>query len=54
MERGLGKEIERIQQKEQRNTIERYAEAMQDADELLESYRRIQRLLAQLAVNIIA
>jgi hypothetical protein len=33
--------------------LERVAEAMEDADEILECYRRIQRLLERVAVSII-
>jgi hypothetical protein len=40
-----------VENKQQRNTFERYVEAMEDADELLECYRRIQRHLARLAVS---
>ena len=51
LERGIENEIEQVEQKQQRNTLERYAEAMDDADDLLECYRRIQRLLERLAVR---
>jgi hypothetical protein len=49
--RGIEKEIERVEQKQHRNTVERYAEAMDDADDLLACYRRIQKLLERLAVS---
>jgi hypothetical protein len=50
--RGIKKEIELVNKKEQMNTVERFAEAMEDEDEMLECYRRIQRLLERLVVCI--
>ena len=38
--------------KEKRNRIERGAEAMEDADEVLECYRRVQRLLERFSVSV--
>jgi hypothetical protein len=51
LERGIEKELKQVEQKRQRSTVERYVEAMDDADDLLECYRRIQRLLERLAVR---
>jgi hypothetical protein len=50
--RGIEQEIVQVEQKTQRNTAERFAEAMEDADEVLECYQRIQRLLERLAVRL--
>ncbi len=44
-------ETELVLQKGQRNAAERYAGAMQDTDEILECYRRIQMHLRRLAVS---
>jgi DNA-binding Lrp family transcriptional regulator len=54
LDRGIKKEIELVNKKEQRNTVERFAEAVEDEDEVLECYRRIQRLLERLVVCITA
>jgi ribosome assembly protein YihI (activator of Der GTPase) len=51
--RGIKREIELVNQKEQRNAFERYAKAMEEEDEVLECYRRIQRLLERLTVCIV-
>ncbi|KAG8700744.1 hypothetical protein FRC08_004471 [Ceratobasidium sp. 394] len=49
--KSIKREVDIILQKEQRNKLERIAEAMQDTDEVLECYRRIQMLLGRLTVN---
>lgn len=50
-QRGIEKEIERVRQKQNRSTLGRLADATEDADEVLECYRRIQVLLGRLAVS---
>ena len=40
-----------MQGKEERNQGERFAEAIEDADKILECYRRIQRLLERFSVG---
>ncbi|KAG9096458.1 hypothetical protein FS749_008420, partial [Ceratobasidium sp. UAMH 11750] len=49
--KSIEREVDVILQKVQRNKLERIAEAMQAADEVLECYRRIQMLLGRLTVN---
>ncbi|KAG8680381.1 F-box/WD repeat-containing protein 9, partial [Ceratobasidium sp. 394] len=49
--KSIKQEVDIISQKERRNRLERTAEAMQDADGVLECYRRIQMLLGRLTVN---
>ncbi|KAG9097258.1 hypothetical protein FS749_006691 [Ceratobasidium sp. UAMH 11750] len=49
--RGIEEEVQRILRKSQRNAIERYAGAMEDADEILGCYLRIQMHLGRLALN---
>ncbi|KAG8677916.1 hypothetical protein FRC08_018216, partial [Ceratobasidium sp. 394] len=48
---GIGREIKFIQQKQQRSGIGQYMTAEEDADEVLECYRRIQGLLERLTLN---
>ncbi|KAG9100670.1 hypothetical protein FS749_013717 [Ceratobasidium sp. UAMH 11750] len=48
---GIERELALIRQKHQRHQIGRYLKARQDADDLLESYRRIQGLLGRLTLN---
>ena len=50
--RGIEREIGFVLGKEKRNRIERGAEAMEDADEVLECYRRVQRLLERFPVSV--
>lgn len=52
VQRGIEKEIELVQKKQDRTTLGRLAEAIEDADEVLVRYRRIQVLLARLAVCV--
>ncbi|KAG9078454.1 hypothetical protein FS749_009514, partial [Ceratobasidium sp. UAMH 11750] len=47
----IKQEVNIILQKERRNRLERTAKAMQDEDEVLKCYRRIQMLLGRLTVN---
>ncbi|KAG8735713.1 hypothetical protein FRC10_010230 [Ceratobasidium sp. 414] len=47
--RGIEREIAFVRQKEHRHASGRYAEAMQDIDQVLKCYRRIQTLLERLA-----
>ncbi|KAG9089441.1 hypothetical protein FS749_001324, partial [Ceratobasidium sp. UAMH 11750] len=49
--RGIEAETELVLQKGQRSAGERYAGAMEDRDEILECYRRIQMHLQRLALN---
>ncbi|KAG9083050.1 hypothetical protein FS749_006341, partial [Ceratobasidium sp. UAMH 11750] len=48
---GIEREIKFIQHKQQRSGIGQYTTAEQDADEVLECYRRIQGLLERLTLN---
>ncbi|KAG8795045.1 hypothetical protein FRC12_018596 [Ceratobasidium sp. 428] len=47
----IKEEVELVNRKTQRNTLERYAEATAEADEILARYRRIQRHLDAFAWN---
>ncbi|KAG9117261.1 hypothetical protein FRC07_007409, partial [Ceratobasidium sp. 392] len=49
--RGIEEEIQVVMQKGRRNVVGRYAEAMEDANEVLECYRRIQTLLNRISLN---
>ncbi|KAF8593877.1 hypothetical protein BDV93DRAFT_502347, partial [Ceratobasidium sp. AG-I] len=49
--KGIEKEIGFVLGKEKRNRIERGAEAMEDANEVLECYQRVQRLLERFSLN---
>ncbi|KAF8601281.1 hypothetical protein BDV93DRAFT_510197 [Ceratobasidium sp. AG-I] len=49
---GIKREVKFVQGKEQRNQGERFAEAIEDADKILECYRRIQRLLERFSLNV--
>ncbi|KAG8688175.1 hypothetical protein FRC08_011585, partial [Ceratobasidium sp. 394] len=49
--RGIEVETELVLQKGRRNAVQRYAGAMEDGDEILECYRRIQMHLERLALN---
>ncbi|KAG9100798.1 hypothetical protein FS749_012731 [Ceratobasidium sp. UAMH 11750] len=49
---GIDKEIKQVVKKQERRGVERFADAIEDADEVLECYQRIQRLLGRLALNI--
>ncbi|KAG8721102.1 hypothetical protein FRC09_008462 [Ceratobasidium sp. 395] len=49
--RGIEAETQRVAHKLRRNKMEQYAEATEDAHEVLECYRRIQALLNRLSLN---
>ncbi|KAG8724161.1 hypothetical protein FRC09_000055 [Ceratobasidium sp. 395] len=49
--KGIEREIMLIQPKEQRRGLGRYATALQDADQVLKCYHRVQTLLELLALN---
>lgn len=52
-QRGIDREIMFVVEKQQRNNIERIAEAMDDPVEVLQCYSRIQRLMERLVVSAI-
>jgi hypothetical protein len=48
---GLQQQIDRIDEQQKRRGPKRYAEAAEDADDLIECYRRIDALFRQLQVS---